>query len=145
MLSSAHAVSLLTATSTDGQKSSSAPTQPVSRAPSPRAEPSINAGTKPVFSASAQRATHHVPNLTETSGQLTKKPLHPFPKLLLTPPNIALAPPSPLMHKNSLTSCHPLATINHSLIPSKTSLPRGLNSNQSTSPSPKKTHIFSHN
>ena len=145
MHNSAHVAFLHIATSTGERKYSFAPTQPVSKTPSPRAGPFINAEIKPVFNAFARHATHHAPSLTGISGQLTKKPSHPSLKLPPTPPNIALAPLSPLMHKNYLTSCHPPVTINHSLTPSKTSPPRGLNNSHSTSPSRKKMHIFSHN
>ena len=145
MLSSAHAVSLLTATSTDGQKSSSAPTQPVSRVPSTKAELFTNVEMNPASNASAPHVTHHDPNLTETSGQPTKKPSHPSLKPQLTPPDTDLALASLLTLRNFPTLCHQQVTTNHLLTPSKTSPPKDLITNHSTSTSQRKTRIFSHN
>ena len=145
MLSFARAASSPTAMSTDEPKSFSAPTQPVYRAPFPRAGLFTSVVTSLVSNASAPHATLRDPNLTKISGQPTKKPSHPSLKPQLTPPNTDLALASLLTLRNFPTLCHQQVTTNHLLTPSKTSPPKDLITNHSTSTSQRKTHIFSHN
>ena len=142
---SAHAAYSHTVMSIGGQKSFSAPTQPVPRTPSPRDAPFISAETKHVSSAFVRPATHLDPDLTKTSGQLTKKTSHAYPKLPQTHLNTDSALVSLPMHNDFPTLPQRPTATNHLLTQEKSSHQAVHITGLLTPLLPKKLPTFSHN
>ena len=145
MHSSAHAGFSPIVTSTDEQKSFSAPMPRASKAPSPKAAQFTNVETNHAFSAFALPVTHPGRGLTKIYGLPTKKTSPPFPRLQPTHPNTDLAPTSHPTLRDFLTLSRRLTTTNRLPTLSKISRQKALITRHLISLSPKKTLTFSLN